>query len=236
MTPPPAVDPDWHRLAAGVVVDTGRTLATKLSPHLYGESPARSGPLDAFRLARRTFLAGERVDMGVLAGALGVDRATLFRWVGNRDQLLSEVIWSLCYANWRQAIDAATGTGTDRILRIFHFFTQAVMDAEYFRAYLDRERERALRLLSTRAGVQHARVTALFHGLLEVEQQVSGIVLPLPADDTAYLMTRLGEMFIYADLIIGEEPDATKATAAVAAILGAVPSAPPSTTTPPEEQ
>ena len=60
-----------------------------------GTRPARTGPLDAFKLARRTWQDGERVDMSALARELGVNRVTLYRWVGSREQLLVEVIWSL---------------------------------------------------------------------------------------------------------------------------------------------
>jgi hypothetical protein len=56
--------------------------------------PPRPTALNAFRLARRKFLAAERVDMSALAYELGVNRATLYRWVGSRDQLLVEIIWS----------------------------------------------------------------------------------------------------------------------------------------------
>ncbi|WP_329389668.1 QsdR family transcriptional regulator [Streptomyces sp. NBC_01351] len=34
-----------------------------------------------------------------------------------------------------------------------------------------------------------------------------------------YVITRIGESFVYADLITGDEPDATKPAAAVAALL-----------------
>ena len=52
----------------------------------------------AFRLARRAFLAGERIDMQRLAAELGVNRVTLYRWVGNRGRLLGEVAWELADA------------------------------------------------------------------------------------------------------------------------------------------
>ena len=55
----------------------------------------RSSALEAFLFARRRFLARERVDMTAIAEALNVNRVTLYRWVGSRDQLLVEVIWSL---------------------------------------------------------------------------------------------------------------------------------------------
>ena len=36
-----------------------------------------------------------RIDMSALADELGVNRVTLYRWVGSRDRLLVEVVWSL---------------------------------------------------------------------------------------------------------------------------------------------
>ncbi|MGY1714660.1 QsdR family transcriptional regulator [Geodermatophilus sp. SYSU D01106] len=173
------------------------------------------GPVRAFRLARRTFLSGERVDMGPLAAELGVDRATLFRWVGNRDQLLTEVIWSLFLPTWRRALDDATGTGGPRVVDALTRFTRDVCASAPFRAHLRREPERALRLLTTRSADYQVRVTGAFAALL----QDSGAALPLPVPDTAYVLTRVAESFIYADLIAGAEPDAAKAAVVYAALL-----------------
>ena len=64
---------------------------TPLQEQLGGRA-ARPTALDAFRLARRAFLDGRRVDMGVLARELDVNRATLYRWVGTREHLLVEVL------------------------------------------------------------------------------------------------------------------------------------------------
>src|SRR5262245_30239601 len=49
------------------------------------ERPTRE---HALQLARETFQRGERVDMQTLATQLGVVRSTLYRWVGDREQLL----------------------------------------------------------------------------------------------------------------------------------------------------
>src|SRR3954465_14750206 len=69
---------------------------TKLQRDLAGAAERRRPtPLDAFRLARRKFLAAERIDMSALADELGVNRVTLYRWVGSREQLLVEGVWSL---------------------------------------------------------------------------------------------------------------------------------------------
>src|SRR4051812_12226684 len=77
-------------------VTTTRTAPTRLQRELANEAaPRRPTPLDAFLLARRKFLAAERIDMSALADELGVNRVTLYRWVGSREQLLVEVVWSL---------------------------------------------------------------------------------------------------------------------------------------------
>ena len=78
---------DSLRSIASVVVDT------PLARHLAG-APPRPSARDAFERARRWFLAGQRIDMQLLADEIGVNRATLYRWVGNRDQFLAELLWS----------------------------------------------------------------------------------------------------------------------------------------------
>ncbi|HEY1180401.1 MAG TPA: QsdR family transcriptional regulator, partial [Phytomonospora sp.] len=104
----------------------------------------------ALRLARETFIGGDRVDMGPLAAALGVDRTSLFRWVGNRDALLSEVLWSLAVPTLLQAEEAAGElAGAERVAALLTHFADDLNRAEYFRAFLRREPARALRLLTT---------------------------------------------------------------------------------------
>lgn len=208
----------------------GAAAGTRLARALDGGAVVDEGPLRAFRLARRTFLTGTRVDMGPLAAELGVDRATLFRWVGNRDQLLTEVIWSLFVPTWRRACAEAAGTGATRVVDALTRFTRDVCASAPFRTHLRREPDRALRLLTTRAADYQVRVTGAFADLLAA----SGAALPLPVPDTAYVLTRVAESFIYADLIAGAEPDPAKAAVVYAALLRCpAPSPAPSPT--PEE-
>jgi hypothetical protein len=102
-------------------------------------------------------------------------------------------------------------------------FINDVIGSEPFRIYLRRERDRALRLLTTKASGFQQRIVDAFQQLLVEEQQVSGLRYPLPTHDLAYVITRIAESFIYSDLIVNETPDATKAAAAIGALLGANP-------------
>lgn len=199
-----------------------RSRTTRLSRSLHGgRDEARTGPLMAFDISRKTFIAGERVDMQGLAATLGVDRATLFRWVGNRDQLLGEVIWSVAEPTLRRAFDVAEGEGATRVSEAIAGFVVAVTEAEFFSAYLRRERDRALRLLTTQASSFQHRLIKAFEDLL-VKEVATGTTYPLPVHDLAYVIARICESFIYSDLITGEPPNPDKAALAIAALLGVV--------------
>src|SRR5687767_12286308 len=107
--------------------------------------------LRAFEIARESFIASRRIDMSRLAATLGVDRTSLFRWVGNRDALLSEVLWSLAVPTLVQA-EAATrdADGAARVSAVLTHFAGDLITADYFRGFLQREPARALRLLTTK--------------------------------------------------------------------------------------
>jgi|SRR5215218_9590462 len=164
-------------------------------------------------------MAGERLDVQKLAATLGVDRTTLYRWVGSRDQLLASVLISLADPTLRDAAEAVRGTGAERIGEVMRRFAQALIDAPYYRAFLRAETERALRLITTKDGPIQLHVVAAVERLLEQERDRGHLSPSLPLGDLAYLVVRIAESFIYADLITGCEPDATKVELAVAALL-----------------
>ncbi|MGI5220124.1 QsdR family transcriptional regulator [Nocardia sp. CA-290969] len=179
-----------------------------------------SGSDLAIDSARRNFLAGNRLDMQKLAAELGVDRSTLFRWVGKRDELLATVLWSLAEPTYRNAIAATTRTGAARIADATGTFAQALIDAPYFRTFLRREPERALRLLTTQASPVQRETVGATERLVQQEIDRGNLIHPMSAHDLAYLITRICESFVYADIVTGETPDAAKAAIAVAALLG----------------
>lgn len=152
-----------------------------------------------------------------LAAEIGVSRATLFRWVGSRDALLTEVLWSLAQPTLRDVVAAAPGQGGAKVAAALGRFAEVLHGAEYFRTFLRREPERALRVLTTRAGSLQSRMTAAMQELLE--RHMDPAALPMDLPDLAYLLVRVVETFLYTDIITGEEPDPTKVRQAVAALL-----------------
>ena len=176
--------------------------------------------LRAFREARHTFIAGSRIDMGALATSLGVDRTSLFRWVGNRDRLLSEILWSLAVPTLDAAAAAAAPSGAARIVDVLDRFTADLIEAPYFRAFLTREPARALRLLTTTESDVQSRFVGRVTELVDRER-VAGAFDPTPlsAEELARLLVRISESFTYADLISGETPDPARARATFEYVL-----------------
>ncbi|NEA29125.1 QsdR family transcriptional regulator [Actinomadura bangladeshensis] len=173
----------------------------------------------AIGLARAKFMAGERLDMQGLAGELGIDRTTLFRWVGNRDQLVVSAIVSITLPTLRRVIASAEGSGAEMIADVAERYARASIEADYFRKWLESDPERVLRLLTSKASPLQRNVVAAFEQLLEDQYPAASAGMPLPLPDLAYLIVRIVESFVFSDLIAGNDPDWTKVGPAVAALL-----------------
>jgi hypothetical protein len=225
-------DTAHHAPRPGSLAAVGTTAAPSwLSERLTdGEHP---DALRAFRLAREQFIAGERVDMGRLAGRLGIDRTSLFRWVGNRDALLSEVLWSLAVPTLQQAEDAAADrSGPDRVAAVLTSFAGDLIRAPYFRSFLQREPARALRLLTTNESEIHRRYVATVRVLVLAELGEHPFGRAIDANDLAFVLVRISESFTYADLISGDTPSASRARAAFDVVLRPEPADPAAPPTP----
>lgn len=174
----------------------------------------------AFDLAREQFIGGRRIDMGGLAATLGVDRTSLFRWVGNRDALLSEVLWSLAVPTLVQA-DRATAelSGAARVAELLTAFVADLNRADYFRGFLRREPARALRLLTTTESEIQRRYIATADWLVRREMGEVPLGGAIDVAGLAYLLVRISESFTYADLIAGDEPSAARARIAFRLLL-----------------
>jgi AcrR family transcriptional regulator len=201
------------------------TGTTALERALAPDSAAsRPTPLDALGLARRRWLAGDRLDMGGLARELGVSRATLYTWVGSRERLIGEVIWSFAEEGVRQAREAATGSGADYVVDVMGRFVRLNAGFAPLKRFLQEDAELALRVLTSKRGPIQARMIGVARELL-LEQVEAGALRPaFDVDSLAYLMVRVAESFLYSDLITGSETDVDKAVEVVRVLLHAKPS------------
>ena len=163
------------------------------------------------RLARRRFVAPARIDMSALADELGVNRVTLYRWVGSRDRLLVEVLWTLARRTLADADAVVRARGAERVVRIVSRFLDTVIDDPGMQRWLSEEGEHAMRLLTRHDYDFQPRLIAAIEALLDEEAAAGRLDLPVDRHELAYVIVRLIESYTYLDLITGERPDAARA-------------------------
>jgi len=188
-----------------------------------GEAAARTTPLDALRVARRQWLAGGRLDMGALAQTLAISRATLYTWVGSRERLIGEILWSFAEQGLTQAREEAKGTGAAYVVDVFRRFIHLNAGFTPLRRFVEQDPELALRVLTSKNSPVQARMIAASRELLEAEVARGTLKPALGLDTLAYTLIRVAESFLYRDVIAGSDPDVDRAVEVVRVLLYAPP-------------
>jgi AcrR family transcriptional regulator len=167
---------------------------------------------DLLAAARKQFMHGERIDLPVLADELGISRATAYRWVGNVEQLTADVITSLVADTFERVREETRNLkGARRVLEIIERCMRYTAAFKPLCQFLDRDPQKSLRLITSRESPVQQFTIAQHEQVLEEEEQRGTLRLPVDAHTMAYAITRIGESFLYADLIAGEKPDVDKA-------------------------
>lgn len=182
------------------------------------KSDERATPMSAFRMARRWWLEGRRLNLSLLAEELGVGRATLMRWVGNKDLLMGEILWSQYKHLYDEAIERAQADpelkGIDFLTQIYTDINIALINAKPMHDFLRAEPQWGLQLLTSNISGLQSRLIETWRKLFE-EQIEAGLIHPeMDAESLAYFIIRIGEGAIYCDLICGRTPDPHPASTA----------------------
>ncbi|MEU5883765.1 QsdR family transcriptional regulator [Spirillospora sp. NPDC047279] len=180
------------------------------------------GPADAIAAASAHYLRGEPIDMSALAGELGVGRATLYRWVGSREQLLGTVLAEMTELTYRMAVREVGGGGPDRVLAVLDRFMRAVVDAVPLKAFTEREPRLFVRL-ATMQGPIEERAIALLTAELEDQIEAGLLSVPLPTRTLAQAMVRICDSFMYAHHLGGSRPEIETALEVIELLLRSCP-------------
>ncbi len=182
--------------------------------------PAASTREAALELASKRFLACERIDVQAIARELGLARATMHRWFQTREMLVGEVLGTLAEARLLAIREQIGGNGARALLETLDRFNREVAATPGMRALLAQEQERALRILTSSAGLVQPRNVASIARLIDAEIDSGHYVAPIPVDVLAYSLVRLGEAFIYNDALAGIRGDTDRLRQVEAALLG----------------
>ena len=149
-----------------------------------------------------------------LADELGVSRATLFRHVGSREELISLALWRLTERtlerprrggrpNGRRASCTPPGTG--------RYINAMVAGSAGLRRLLDDEPALTMRVLTEPRGRVQTGIVAFVEDLLRRDMAEFGLVTIIEPKALAYALVRLGESFLYADVLAARKPDVATA-------------------------
>jgi AcrR family transcriptional regulator len=197
-----------------------RTPSPALAQALAGAAQERSRatPAAAFALARATFRRGERLDMAALAGELGVARTTLYRWTGDREQLLSDLIWADMHDLLTHIAEHATTHGPDRIREVADHYLTALSSGSMQR-FLAAEGDNGLRLITDLDGAVRPRLVATATALIDAEVAAGHYRPPEEPALLADVIVSVGERFLHHNGDPAMNPDLDTARRAVSLIV-----------------
>jgi AcrR family transcriptional regulator len=182
--------------------------------------PATASPDDVLRTARAQFLAGQRVDVTIIARELGLGRATIYRWFGSRERLLAEVVAGELEALVARARSEVGLRGAPGLLEVFDRVNRRIAESTALRRFLEQERAPALRLLTAGDGGVQSRSVACIAGLIAAEAAAGRYDPPADPRTLAYAIVRLAEAFLYNDAACGIRGDHARLREVEAALLG----------------
>lgn len=201
----------------------GPSTESSVKPAVTGRKrgrPATASPADVLRLATEQYLNGQRVDITVVAGRLGLGRATIYRWFGSREKLLGEVVARELEDLVARKRAEVRRRGAVGLLEVFDRVNRALARSTAVRRLLEQERDSAMRLLTSSAGVVEPRAVACIEALI-TEEVSAGNYVPLVDPGTlAYALVHLRHAFLLNDAVTGIRGDHARLREVQAALLG----------------
>jgi AcrR family transcriptional regulator len=194
-------------------------MTTASTPRPRGR-PAAASRDDVLRNAMHRYLHGERIDVQAIAADLGLGRATIYRWFGTREELIGEVLARAAEPLLAEARAGARGRGGEALLDTFDRFNRSLAEAPALRRFLETEREAAMRIMTSGAGVVQPRIVASIAEVIEQEVAAGRYEPPVETETLAYAIVKLAEAFLFNDAAAGMRGDVDRLREVEAALLG----------------
>ena len=182
--------------------------------------PAAASREDVIEAGLYRYLRGRRVDVQAVAAEIGVGRATVYRWFGSRDNLIGEVVIRATEPVLAEARAGLEGRGGPGLLDTFDRFNRALADAPALRAFVEQERDAALRLIASGAGIVQPRIVELITGMIIEEVEAGTYEPPVEPAILAYAIVKLAQAFLFNDAVAGLRGDVDRLREVEAALLG----------------
>jgi AcrR family transcriptional regulator len=187
--------------------------------------PAGATHDDVLAEATRQYLNCDRIDVQAIAVRLGIGRTTIYRWFGSREDVVGAVLVGLAEQGMVRAREGTKGKGAEGLLTAFDRYNRAVVKAPAMRAFVDQERDIALKIVTAGYAAVQPAMVAFTKSLIEEEQAAGAYDPPIPVDTLAYALVRIGEAFLYNDAAAGMPGETHRLREVQAVLLGLPPDA-----------
>ena len=182
--------------------------------------PAAATREEVLRAATDRYMHGRRIDVQALAAELGLGRTTIYRWFGSREALIGEVLLRGADPLLDAARAGARGGGGEALLDTFDRFNRSLAEAPALLAFVESERDAALRIITNGAGVVQPRMVERITELIHGEVRAGRYDPPVEVETLAYAIVRLAEAFLFNEAAAGMRGDVDRLRAVEAALLG----------------
>lgn len=156
-----------------------------------------------FNLARKQWLMGKRINIADIAKDAGVSRITLYRWFGNRDQLIEDILWSIAGPEFQRLIRDTPGIGIDHIINVHRSFMIGIARLEPLRQFIINNPTEIIRCSTTDPKSSHGRHTRAVEAHLLDQAARGHINLPISACKLAETMVYTNAVLLYSAIIGG---------------------------------
>jgi hypothetical protein len=119
-----------------------------------------------------------------------------------------------------QAREQAGGEGGPALLETLDRFNRGLANSPALRQFVERERDAALRVITSGAGNVQKRIAAMITELIAEEVSAGAYAPPVEPATLGYAIVRLGEAFLFNDAAAGMRGDVDRLREVEAAILG----------------
>ncbi|MFC6012544.1 QsdR family transcriptional regulator [Nocardia lasii] len=172
----------------------------------------RASTDEIVQFAAGLVVEGARLDTREIAIRFEMSRTTLFRRVGNREELMGKALWWLAdralvraVARWEEQYGQAVRDerGVLRCLRILEFYGEVAVNDAGFVELLEKEPVVAMRVLTDPHGQVQPRAVAAHVALFDRDVADGGLVPLIDLQTLGYAAVRLQEAILYSDVLTG---------------------------------
>lgn len=166
---------------------------------------------DVLAIARRRFFEGRPFDVSAIAAEAGIGRTTLWRWFGDRDALLGELLGTLSLDLIQRVERSTRKRGAERFLTVFERFLLDVTTSEPLLELLRKDPVGTASVLMSPEGRVYPRLVDATERLIEHEIAHGSLWLAIEPRMLANLTVEIGMVHTWANILSGQPPDVERA-------------------------